>query len=67
MGVFGDPQALVIKLERRGKKLHAASVDPYTGAIMIGRDAKSGICPVETSASTLRWKSGVYGAVSAIG
>lgn len=65
VGVFGDPQALVITLERRGKKQHVASVEPYTGATMTGRDAESGISPVETSASTLKWRSGVYGAVSA--
>jgi hypothetical protein len=65
MGVFGDPQALVVKLERRGKKQYAAFVEPYTGATMTGRDAESGISPVETSASTWRWRSGGYGAGSA--
>jgi len=65
-GVFGDPQALVIKLERRGKKQYVASVEPYTGTIMTERDAESVIFPVETSGSTLIWRSGVYGAESAI-
>lgn len=62
MGVFGDPHALVITLERREKKQHVVAVEPYTEASMTGRDAKSGICPVETSASTLRRRSGGYGA-----
>jgi hypothetical protein len=65
MGVFGDPQALVITLERRGKKQYAASVEPYTGATMTGSDVESGISPVETSASTWRWRSGVYDVESA--
>lgn len=67
MGVFGDPQALVIMLERRGKKQHVATVEPYTGVSMTGRGAESGISPVETSASTLRWRSGGYAAGSARG
>lgn len=67
MGVFGDPQALVITLERRGKKLHVATVEPYTEVSMTGRGAESGISPVETSASTLRWRSGVYAVESARG
>jgi len=67
MGVFGDPQALVITLERRGKKLHVATVEPYTEVSMTGRGAESGISPVETSASTLRWISGGYAVESARG
>jgi len=66
MGVFGDSQALVIKLERRGKKPCVASAVLYTTAFMTGKDAESGISPVETSVSTLMWRSGVYGAGSAI-
>ena len=66
MGVFGDPQALVIKLERRGKKQYVASAELYTTAFMTGKDAESEISPVETNASTLMWRSGVYGAGSAI-
>jgi hypothetical protein len=67
VGVFGDPQALMITLERRRKKLYVATVEPYTGVSMTGSSAESGISPVETNASTLRWRSGGYAVESARG
>jgi len=33
-GLFGDPQALVIKLRRRGKKRFVVCVDGFITAIM---------------------------------
>jgi hypothetical protein len=57
-GVFGNPHALVIKLERRGKKQCAVSAGQCTVPIMTVRDAQSGTSPVEINVSTLRLSSG---------
>ena len=51
-GIFGDPQALVIRLKRRGKK---QSVEPAVRSIVpftTERSAGFGICPAGICAFT---------------
>jgi hypothetical protein len=55
-GVFGDSNARVIKLSRRGKKLFAASAARYIGPLVIVETALSVIYPVATLGSTLNWR-----------
>ena len=55
-GVFGDPQARIVVLVRRRKKLPAASVGVGSAASTIADAAWCGTCRVPTGASTWRWK-----------
>ena len=55
-GIFGDPKARLLTLQRRRKKRPAASaVNPSAPITTAGRDA-SATCPVATPASTWRSK-----------
>ena len=54
-GVFGDPMAVVITLQRRRKKRLVASVDRSLAVITTNGHDGSAICPVATNGST--WTS----------
>jgi hypothetical protein len=63
-GVFGDPLAVVITLQRRRKKRFAARAGTYRGPTTTSGLGEPGIFPVATSVST--WptpavESNVYG------
>lgn len=64
-GIFGDPKARVIRLERTQKKQYAAVVARHTGAITTRRYAGYGIYPVGMHGYIWRWKFGEYHAGSA--
>jgi len=55
-GVFGDRHALVIRLDRREKKLCAVSAGERTVLSTTGKHTVSGTCPAETSAFFWKWK-----------
>jgi hypothetical protein len=55
-GIFGDSNARVIKLSRRGKKLFAASAAQYNGLLVIVETALSATYPVVTLGSTSNWR-----------
>jgi hypothetical protein len=59
-GVFGDPKARVIRLERTQKKQSADVVGNYTEAITTRRFGGYEICHVGMHAYTWRWKSSGY-------
>jgi hypothetical protein len=64
-GIFGDSNARVIKLSRRGKKLFAASAVLLIGPLVIVETALSATYPAVTPGSTLNWRfvaSSVVGA-----
>ena len=50
-GLFGDPRAVVITLQRRRKKRAAASAARSITAITTSGPGGSAICPVATSVS----------------
>jgi hypothetical protein len=52
-GVFGDPLAVVITLQRRRKKRFAARAGMYLGAPTTSGPDRPGTSPVATSVSTL--------------
>jgi hypothetical protein len=56
-GIFGDSNARVVKLNRRGKKLFAASAGQHIGPLAIVETALSATCPVATPGSTSNWRS----------
>jgi hypothetical protein len=64
-GIFGDPRARIIRLERTQKKQHAAVAEPFIGVITTKQHDVYGICPVEMRGYTWKWKSGESGANSA--
>ena len=55
-GLFGDSNARVIKLSRRGKKLFAASAVQHIGPLVIVENALSAIYPAVTPESTSNWR-----------
>lgn len=57
-GIFGDSNARVIKLSRRGKKLSAASAEQYIGPLVIVETASSATYPAATPGYTLNWRFG---------
>jgi hypothetical protein len=59
-GVFGDPKARVIRLERTQKKRSVDVVAKYTGAITTRRLGVYEICHVGMYGYTWRRKSGGY-------
>lgn len=61
-GVFGDPKARVITLERRSKKRLAAAVVERSSAGTTGGRVKFAICPAAICASTSRSRSGACSA-----
>jgi hypothetical protein len=61
-GLFGDPYAVVVTLQRRGKKRLVGFVDKSRPPFTIKGIAKSGTSPVETSASISHSPFGEYSA-----
>jgi hypothetical protein len=59
-GVFGDPKARVIRLERKQKKQSVDVVGKYTEAITTRRFGGYEICHVGMHGYTWKWKSGGY-------
>jgi hypothetical protein len=57
-GVFGDPRARVIRLERVQKKRFVVVVVRFTGATTTRRCGESEICPVGMLAFIWRWRYG---------
>jgi hypothetical protein len=55
-GLFGDPNARVIKFNRRGKKLFAASAAPLIGRLVIVETALSATCPLAAPGFTSNWR-----------
>jgi hypothetical protein len=55
-GIFGDSNARVIKLSRRGKKLFAASAVQHIGPLVIVETVLSATYPVVTPGSTSNWR-----------
>ncbi len=64
-GVFGDPKARVICLDRTGKKRSAAVVGPRMGAITTRGFGGFGIYPAGMLGFIWTWRSGVFLAGSA--
>jgi len=61
-GIFGDPKARVIRLDRVQKKRHAAAVELCIGAITTRKCDKYGTCLAEMPGYTWKWKSGGFSA-----
>ncbi len=59
-GIFGEPRAYVITLERSQKKLYAAAVARYIGVSTTRRFDVFGTYHAERSTSIWRRRSGVY-------
>jgi hypothetical protein len=57
-GIFGDPKARVIRIERTQKKQHVVSVAPFIAVITTRRNDRYGIYPVGMRGSTWKWKFG---------
>jgi hypothetical protein len=55
-GIFGDPRARVIRLDRTQKKLHAAVAVLFTGVTTTRQYDGYGICPVGMHGSIWRWR-----------
>ncbi len=64
-GIFGDPNAVVVTLTRRRKKLHAASAVRGTRVTTISGGGGFGISPAVTGGSTSRWKCAGFPVVTA--
>jgi hypothetical protein len=56
-GIFGDPKARIIRLERTQKKRHAVVVARHIEATTTRKCGGYGICPAEMPAYTWKWKS----------
>ena len=63
-GLFGDPQARVIELDRRQKKQVAAVAGLLTGVFMTARYEEFGTCLVAGSGFIWKWKYAGYFAAS---
>ena len=61
-GVFGDPRARVIRLERVQKKRCVVVVVQFTGATTTRKCGEYGICPVGMRGFMWRWGFDGYGA-----
>jgi hypothetical protein len=57
-GIFGDPKARIIRLERNQKKRHAVAVAPCIGVITTRQNDGYGTYPVGMHVSTWKWKFG---------
>jgi hypothetical protein len=58
IGVFGDPHARIIKLNRQGKKQHAVFAARSTDLFTTIRSAGSATFPVATRASIWNYRYG---------
>jgi len=61
-GIFGDPRARVIRLERTQKKRHVAAAVLHSGVITTRQRDRYGIYPVGMPGYIWRWKSGGFSA-----
>lgn len=61
-GIFGDPKARVIRLERRQKKQYVDAAACRIEAITTRRCGMYGTYPVGMLGFIWRWKFGVFGA-----
>jgi hypothetical protein len=57
-GLFGDPEARLIRLIRRGKKLSVESAEQFIGVGTIDATIGSAICPMERCAFISSWRYG---------
>jgi len=57
-GIFGDPKARVIGLDRTQKKRHAVAAALYIAVITTRQNDRYGICPAGMPGSTWKWKFG---------
>ena len=64
-GIFGDPKARVIRLERRQKKRRVAGVGLRIGVSTIGRSDAYGTCRAGRCACIWRWRSAGFGVAGA--
>jgi len=64
-GIFGDPQARLITLVRRGRKRSAAPAERFTSAGTIAGDVARGTWLAGTTAFTSIWRCGVSSAAIA--
>lgn len=64
-GVFGDPYARVINLERQEKKLFVGYVERFIGPFVLAKSDWSVISPAEAQGFISNWKSGASYAGSA--
>ena len=55
-GLFGDPQARLIRLIRQGKKLSVESVEQFIGVGTIGATIGFATCPMERCAFISSWR-----------
>jgi hypothetical protein len=63
-GIFGDPKARIIRLERTQKKQHAVAAAPYIAVITTRQCDRYEICPVGMPGYIWKWKSGGFSAGS---
>jgi len=61
-GIFGDPKARVIRLERTQKKRYAVVAARYIGVITTRQYDGYGICHVGMSGYIWKWKSDGFNA-----
>ncbi len=59
-GIFGDPKARVIKLQRNQKKQYAAVAEQHIEVTTTRRDGAYGIFHAEMPGYTWKWKCGGY-------
>jgi hypothetical protein len=59
-GLFGDPLAVIITLQRRRKKRSAVSVEPPIAATTTSDRVASAISPAATSGSTSLCRSAAF-------
>jgi hypothetical protein len=64
-GIFGDPKARIIRLERTEKKRDVVVAASQIEATTTRRCGRYGICPAGTPVYTWKWKSGEYSASGA--
>jgi len=61
-GIFGDPKARIIQLQRREKKRFVHCVAPHTGVITTERHVAYAIFPVEICEFTSIWRYAEFNA-----
>ena len=64
-GMFGDPKARIVWLDRTEKKRHAVAVAPCIAVITTRQYDRYGTCPAEMPGYIWLWRYGEFGAGSA--
>lgn len=59
-GIFGDPKARIIQLERRQKKRCAGVAGRYTGVLTTARPVWSGTSRAGMRGFTWKWRYGAF-------